>query len=85
MEDIKKLVKEKKAFVGTTQTIKGLKAGKISRVLLASNCPADVKGDIKHYAALSGAKVEEMEVPSDEMGILCKKQFKISVVGVKKE
>lgn len=85
MEDVKKLAKEKKAFVGTDQTIKNLKLGKVSKVLLASNCPADVKGDIKHYAALSNAKLEELDIPSDELGILCKKQFKISVIGIKKE
>ncbi|PIN86041.1 50S ribosomal protein L30 [Candidatus Woesearchaeota archaeon CG10_big_fil_rev_8_21_14_0_10_44_13] len=85
MEDLKKLVKDKKAFVGTDQTIKNLKLGKVSKVLLSSNCPSDVKGDIKHYAALSNAKIEELDVPSDELGIICKKQFKISVMGVKKE
>lgn len=85
MEDIKKLVKEKKVFIGTDQTIKNLKLGKVSRVMITKNCPADVREDIKHYAGLSQAEVVELNVPNDELGVMCRKPFLISVLGVKKE
>ena len=84
MEDIKKLVKEKKVFIGKDQTLKNLRLGKVSKVLLASNCPAELKETIKRYSKMSGASVEQLDVPNDELGILCRKHFFISVMGVKK-
>lgn len=85
MEEIKKFVKEKKVFIGADQTIKGLKIGKVSKVFLASNCQKEARGDIKRYAKLSNAEVVELDVPNDELGVICKKQFSISIIGVKKE
>lgn len=85
MEDIKKLVKEKKIFIGKEQTMKNLKLGKVSKVLIASNCPDDVKEDMKHYSELSNADVVELDIPNDELGLMCRKPFSISVLGVKKE
>ncbi|HLC99179.1 MAG TPA: ribosomal L7Ae/L30e/S12e/Gadd45 family protein [Candidatus Nanoarchaeia archaeon] len=84
MEDIKKLVKEKKVFIGKDQTLKNLRLGKVSKVLLASNCPAELKETIERYSKMSGASVEQLDVPNDELGILCRKHFFISVMGVKK-
>ena len=84
MEDIKKLVKDKKVFIGTEQTIKNLKLGRISKVFVASNCSKDTRGDINHYAKLSNAAVVELDTPNDELGILCRKQFSVSILGVKK-
>lgn len=85
MEDIKKLVKDKKALIGTEQTMKSLKQGKVAKVLITSNCPNDVKEDVKHYAKLSSAEVIELDIPNDELGILCRKQFPVSVMGINKE
>lgn len=84
MEDIKKLVKEKKVFIGTDQTLKNLKLGKVSKVLLASNCPQDVVESVERYAKMSGAAVERLSIPNDELGIICRKHFFISVMSVKK-
>lgn len=85
MEDIKKLVKDKKVFIGTQQTMKNLKTGKVAKVFLTSNCPEDVKDDIKHYAKISGTEVAELDIPNDELGVMCRKQFPISVLGIIKQ
>ena len=85
MEDFKKLVKEGKAYVGTKETLKQIKQGGVKKVYLASNCPASVKTDVKKYAELSSTEVEELAVPHEALGIICKKQFSISVLGVKKD
>lgn len=84
-EDFKKLVKEGKAYIGTEQTLTHLKQGWLKKVYLTSNCPAGVKTDVKKYAELTGTEVEELAVPNEELGIMCKKQFSISVLGVKKD
>lgn len=85
MEDIKKLAKENKVVIGTEQTLKSLREGRVSKILLSSNCPDDVKEDIKHYAGLSEVEVAELDIPNDELGIMCRKQFSVSVLGIKKE
>lgn len=84
-EDFKKLVKEGKAYLGTEQTVKFLKQGALKKVYLSSNCPATVKIDIKKYAELAHTDVEELAVPNEELGVMCKKTFSISVLGVKKD
>lgn len=83
-EDIKKLVKENKAALGTNEVMKLLKLGKLSAVYVTSNCPGQVKEDIAHYAAL--AKVQVIEIPqaNDELGVVCKKPYSISVLGAVK-
>jgi ribosomal protein L30E len=84
IEDFKKLVKEGKVFIGTQETVKHLKRGEVSKVFVSSNCPDSVRDDIKTYAQSDKVDVEELKVPNEELGVLCKKQFSISVIGVKK-
>ncbi len=84
MEDLKALIKEGKAIVGTDESIKNLKQGNVKKVFITSNCPQKTKDQVKKYAKLSNVKVEELEVPNDELGVLCRKPFPISVLAVKK-
>ncbi|MBI2575422.1 ribosomal L7Ae/L30e/S12e/Gadd45 family protein [Candidatus Woesearchaeota archaeon] len=81
--EIKKGIKEKKAVIGTAQAIKQLKLGRLQKVFLTSNCPGKVRQDIAHYSKLSNCKIEVLSVPNDELGVICKKQFSISVLGIK--
>ncbi len=83
-EDFKKLVKDGKVFIGTQQTLKHLQRGEVAKVFLSSNCPASVREDIQTYTQSGEVTVEETGVPNEELGVLCKKQFAISVLGVKK-
>ena len=85
MEDFKKLVKEKKVSFGADKAIKSLKLGKAAKVFVTSNCPDSTRTSIKRYAELSGAEVVELDVPNDELGVLCKKPFSVSVLAVLKE
>ena len=81
MADIKKIIKEGNILIGTKEVIKSLKLGKIEKVFLSFNCPADVKKDIKYYAKISKAEVVQLKQPNDELGILCKKPYFVSVLG----
>ena len=60
--------------------MKQLKLGKIEKVLVSSNCPASVEKKINHYAALNNTEVHKLEYPNDELGVICKKPFSISVL-----
>ncbi|MBW2997247.1 ribosomal L7Ae/L30e/S12e/Gadd45 family protein [Candidatus Woesearchaeota archaeon] len=83
--EIKKLVKEEKLIIGADETVKLLKAGAISRVYLAANCPAQLKQDIEHYAGIGEVEVVDTGLQNEELGDICKKPFKIAVMGLKKE
>ena len=84
MDDLKKLAKEDRLFIGRDQTIKNLKTGNVSKVFLASNCPEETREDVERYANLSNAEVEQLKTPNDELGIMCRKHFFVSVIGLKK-
>jgi len=83
-EDIKKLVKDEKVVFGTEKTVTMLKQGRIKQVFTTSNCPKDIKSDIDHYAKIADVKVTELSIPNDELGVICRKPFVISVLGVRK-
>lgn len=84
MIDIKKHLKDKKLVVGTKLTVKQLRLGKMQAVFLSSNCPVKVKDEISHYCSISACKVEQLKIPNDELGALCRKPFSISVLGLLK-
>ena len=78
--EIKQLIKAGNVIIGTEKTVKSLRLGKVEKVLLSSNCPASVEKSINHYALLNGAEVHKLEYPNDELGVMCKKPFSISVL-----
>lgn len=78
--EIKKMLKDGNMVVGTERTIKNLKLGKVQKVLVSSNCPARVESDIGYYAGLSGAEIHKLDYPNDELSVICKKPFSISVL-----
>lgn len=78
--EIKKMLKSGSLVIGTERTIKSLKLGRVQKVLVSSNCPDSVEKDITYYAGLSGAEVCKLEYPNDELSIICKKPFLISVL-----
>ncbi len=80
VSEIKKALKQGKVIIGTEKTIKNLKLGKVSKVFLTSNCPEEVKKDITYYSSLAKADVVQLKQPNDELGVLCKKPFSISVL-----
>lgn len=82
--EIRKLVKGKEIIIGTDRTLKNLKLGKIKKVFLSSNCSEKMIKDIEHYSKLCKASVVTLKYPNDELGILCKKSFSISVLSVPK-
>ena len=74
IDDIKKATEAGNLIIGTTQVTKKAKQGKIARILLSSNCPESVKADLSAYS-----------VDVEELGVICKKPFSISVLGIASE
>ncbi len=84
VSELKKILKGEKVVIGTQRTLKELKRGSVERVFVTSNCPAAVEQDIDHYTRLSGAEKIKISLPNEELGIICKKPFSISVVSLLK-
>ena len=84
LAEIKKMVKSGNIIIGTKRTMKSLKLGKVEKVLLSSNCPAGIEKDVSYYAGLSGAEYCKIDYPNDELSLICKKPFSVSVLALLK-
>ena len=84
ISEIRKLLKEESTIIGAERTLKNLKLGKISKIFLSSNCSEKTKDSIEHHSKLSNTEVIRLKYSNDELGILCKKSFSISVLSVPK-
>ncbi len=84
-KEIKQLMKTERIIFGTERTLKALRSAQIEKVILSANAPAQAKSDIMQYAKLQSVEVIEAMQPNDELGVLCKKPFSVSVLSVKKE
>ena len=82
--DIKKLLKSGNVVIGTERTIKNLKLGKVQKVLVSSNCPPNVEKDVHYYSGLSGAEIHKLDYPNDELSVICKRPFSISILALLK-
>ncbi len=82
LKQLKSKVQAGEAIIGTERVMKALKEGRIQTVYVASNCPATVKGNLLQYAGLSGAEVLDLEMTNEELGVFCKKNFFIVLVGL---
>ena len=82
--ELKKLLGTDKLIIGTERTIKLLKTGKLAKVFVSYNVAKQVKEDIEYYSGLSKTEIVETGKSNEELGVICKKPFTISVLGVAK-
>jgi large subunit ribosomal protein L30e len=76
-------VKTGKVSFGTNVAVQSAKTGKAKMIVLASNCPKDIKVDIEHYSQLSGIPVISYKGASMDLAQVCKKPFIISALTVR--
>ncbi|MBN2202846.1 MAG: 50S ribosomal protein L30e [Candidatus Aenigmarchaeota archaeon] len=84
MKELKDALKENKVVMGTDRTMKSVKLGKAETVVLASNCPDDVRKDLEKYTKLSGIKLENFEGTAKQLGVFCGKPFSIASLAIVK-
>ena len=80
--ELRKLLTDKKIIIGKERTLKQLKVGKLKKVFVSSNCPDNLKEDLKYYCSFGNVELMELNYPNDELGTICKNPFSISVIGV---
>jgi len=84
MNDIKQYLKTDKLILGTQGVLKNLRNAKLEKVFVSSNCPQDVLSDIEKYSGFSKTEIVQLEVPNNELGVICRKPFAVSVIGLLK-
>ncbi|MBT6774676.1 50S ribosomal protein L30 [Candidatus Woesearchaeota archaeon] len=79
---LKSRVDANTAIIGKEKVMKELKNKNLTTIFLAGNCESKTREDIKHLANLANVKVVELEQSNEELGVICKKNFFISVLGI---
>ena len=82
VSEIRKLLSSEKLVLGTERTMKKLKSGKLKKIYVSANCPSKIKETIKHYSELGKIEVIKLEQQNDELGIVCRKPFSVSMIGL---
>ncbi|MBN2459061.1 ribosomal L7Ae/L30e/S12e/Gadd45 family protein [Candidatus Woesearchaeota archaeon] len=85
VDEIKKMLKSGSLVIGAESTVKALRKNELVKVFLASNAPEGLVNDIGHYAAIAKVEVERLEIPNDDLGVVCKKPFLIACIGLKQQ
>ncbi len=81
-KDLRVKIQEKKVVIGAERVLKELKAKRVQKVYLASNCPAKLNEDVKYYASVAEIPVVDMAFSNEELGVFCKKNFFVSVLAI---
>ncbi|MFW6046712.1 MAG: ribosomal L7Ae/L30e/S12e/Gadd45 family protein [Candidatus Woesearchaeota archaeon] len=82
VEDIRKSINDEKLVIGKKEVIKNLKNKTLSKVFLAVNTPKEIVDDVEYYSSFSNVELVKTEKNNEELGVICKKSFGISVLGI---
>lgn len=83
MKDLREAIKiGKNLIIGTQRTLKKLKMGELKKVYVSSNCPKNVLDDVEHYTKIYNIPLIKLNESNEELGILCKKPFFISILSL---
>ena len=84
MKDLSKGLQSRKVVIGAKSLMRELKNGNLTKVYLSKNCSPLTEQDFRRYCKLSDVKIVETQKTPSELGILCKKQYNIQAIGLKK-
>ena len=76
-------VKTGKVSFGANAAIQSAKTGKAKMIILAANCPKDIKEQIEYYGKLSKVPVMTYKGASMDLAEVCNKPFIISAVSIR--
>lgn len=77
------VVKTGKVALGVKRTLEAARTGKAKLIIIASNCPENLRADILYYAQLSKVSVYLYPSSSRDLGIACRKPFTVAALAVK--
>jgi large subunit ribosomal protein L30e len=63
--------------------VQNAQTGKAKLIILASNCPEDVRGDVEHYSRLSNVPVIVHKGTSLDLAAVCGRPFSVSALSIR--
>ena len=76
-------VKTGKVSFGANAALQNAKTGKAKMIILAANCPKDIKDDIEYNCTLSSVPVMMFKGASIDLATVCNKPFVISALSIR--
>ena len=76
-------VKTGKVSFGSNTALQNAKTGKAKMIVLASNCPQDIKEQIEYYGEISKVPVITYKGTSIDLAEVCSKLFIISAMSIR--
>ena len=77
------VVKTGKVSFGVNSALQNAKTGKAKMIVLASNCPKDIKEQIEYYGKISKVPVMTYRGTSMDLAAVCNKLFIISALSIR--
>ncbi len=82
-KSIASAVKTGKVSFGANSALLNAKTGKAKMIVLAANCPKNVKDDVEYYAKLSKVPVLSYKGSSMDLANVCSRPFIISALSIR--
>ena len=82
LKQLKEKVQSDKAVIGGERILKELKKGTLKKIFQAKNCPEKLSKDVQYYAQLGSVPIILLDLTNEELGVFCKKNFFVSLVGI---
>ncbi len=76
-------VKTGKVYFGANTAIKSAKTGRAKMIIIASNCPEEIRNDLEYYCKLSGTPLIVYKGTSTDLAMVCGKPFIVSALTIR--
>ncbi|MEM0058453.1 MAG: 50S ribosomal protein L30e [Candidatus Bathyarchaeia archaeon] len=76
-------VKTGKVYFGANTAIQSAKTGKAKMIIVASNCPKEIRSDLEYYCKLSGIPLIVYKGTSTDLAMVCGKPFVVSALTIR--
>jgi large subunit ribosomal protein L30e len=77
------VVKTGKVSFGSNMALQNAKTGKAKMIVLASNCPKDIKEQVEYYGKISKVPIMAYKGTSIDLATVCSKLFIISALSIR--
>jgi large subunit ribosomal protein L30e len=77
------VVKTGKVSFGTNSALQNAKTGKAKMIILAANCPKDIKEQVEYYGKISKVPIMTYKGAAIDLAVVCNKLFVISALSIR--
>lgn len=74
-----------KKVIGLNTVLKKLHSGELKEVMIASNCSKEIEDKLNSLSKVYDIPINKVKEDSQKLGIMCKKTYNISVIGILKQ